>query len=105
MLLVIVKKIAKWMKVKNVPLMKVNHNFFKNKYFPSTIIEWNKLDANFRDSLSHSIFKKRILEFIRPSPDSIFNSCSSVGLNYLTILRFGLNHLDEHIFRPNFRDS
>ena len=29
----------------NIPLLNANHNFFKNSFFLSTIIEWNKLDS------------------------------------------------------------
>ena len=54
--------------------IKANHSFFKNTFFPSTIIEWNKLDSNIRCSPSYKLFRKRILEFIRPQPNSIFNS-------------------------------
>ena len=28
----------------SVPLFNVKHDYFKNSFFPSTIIEWNKLD-------------------------------------------------------------
>ena len=27
-----------------IPAINVNHDFFMNTFFPSTIIEWNKLD-------------------------------------------------------------
>ena len=57
----------------NLPSIKANHSFFKNTFFPSTIIEWNKLDSNIRCSPSYKRFRKRILEFIRPQPNSIFN--------------------------------
>ena len=45
----------------------------RNYSFPSTVIEWNKLDNNFQNSESVSAFKKQILKFIRPSPNSAFN--------------------------------
>ena len=35
-------------------------NFFKNSYFPSTVIEWNKLDPNLRSAASLSVFKQCI---------------------------------------------
>ena len=89
----------------NLPPIKANHSFFKNTFFPSTIIEWNKLDSNIRCSPSYKLFRKRILEFIRPQPNSIFNIPNSLGLTYLTRLRVGLSHLREHKFRHNFRDS
>ena len=85
--------------------MKVNNSCYKNKYFPSTIIEWNKLDPNNRESPSYSIFKKRILELIRPFPNSICNISSFVSLNYLTKSRLGLSHLREHKFYHNLWDS
>ena len=30
----------------NIPLLNTSHNFFKNSFFPSTIIEWNKSDPD-----------------------------------------------------------
>ena len=90
--------------------MNANYYFFKNKYFPSTFIEWDKLDfpnilQEIRFSLLYPMFKKQILEFIRPFTNSIFNICSSVRLNYLTRLQVSLSHLREHKFCHNFRDS
>ena len=53
----------------HLPPVKTNHSFFKNTFFPSTIIEWNKLEqANW-----NKLFRKRMLEFIRHQPSSIFN--------------------------------
>ena len=42
--------------VENVPSFKVRHIFFKNSIFPSTVIEWNKIDKNIRKSESFNIF-------------------------------------------------
>ena len=44
----------------------LNTIFFQNSYFPLAIKEWNKLDIDIRKSDSISIFKKRILPFIKP---------------------------------------
>ena len=63
------------------------------------------LDSNSHCSPFYKLFRKRILEFIRPEPNSIFNFPNSLGLSYLTRLRFDLSHLGEHKFRHNFRDS
>ena len=76
----------------------------KTLFFPSTIIEWNKLDSNIRYSPSYKLFRKRIPEFIRPQPNSIFNAPNSLGLTYLTRLRVGLSHLCEHKFCHNLQD-
>ena len=45
----------------NIPLFNVKHEYFRNSFFPSTVIEWNKLDNNIRNSESVSAFKKQIL--------------------------------------------
>ena len=39
----------------------------KNSFFQSTIFEWNLLGINLRNSRSRFIFKKNIMQFIRPS--------------------------------------
>ena len=50
-------------------------------------------------------FKKQVLKFIRPSPNSTFNVHNPHGIKLLTRLRVGLSHLREHKFRHNFQDS
>ena len=56
----------------NIPHINVKHQIFKNSYFQATIIEWNKLDSNIRNSETLNIFKPKILKFIRPTASSIF---------------------------------
>ena len=63
------------------PLTK--HNFFKNYFFPSAIIEWNNLDPNLRNSKSISVFKEKILDFIVPSPNSFFDIHNPKGIRTL----------------------
>ena len=43
-----------------IPLFKVKHSFFQNFFFPSAVIESNKLDLNIRNSESLNIFKKAL---------------------------------------------
>ena len=50
---------------------KVKHNYFKNPFFPSTVIEWNKLDLNIRHSESLTSFESKVLKFIHPCENSI----------------------------------
>ena len=83
----------------------VKHDFFKNTFFPSTIIEWNKLDWKIKNSESIETFKERILSFIRPPPNSTFNCHKPKGINLLSRLRPGLSHLREHKFQHSFQDS
>ena len=111
-------------------MFKTNHIFFKNSFFPSTIIEWNNLDPNLRNSDTYGASKNTILEFIRPSPNNVFEShnpqgikfltrllgdydfqihCleshNPQGIKFLTRLRLGLIHLHEHKFKHSFQDS
>ena len=62
--------------VGNIPVIKTKHNFLKNYFFPSAIIEWNKIDPNLRNPKSISVFKEKILNFIRPFPNSFLMSQS-----------------------------
>ena len=70
----------------NIPHFKVKHSFFKNIFFPSVILEWNKLDPEIQNAPSHNIFKKNILKFIRPTTNNIFGSHNLKGITYLTRL-------------------
>ena len=87
------------------PTFFAKHDYFKNSFFPSAITEWNKLDSYIRNADSFEVFKKRILEFVRPLPKSIYNIHNPLGIKYLTRLRIGFSHLKEHKFRHNFQDS
>ena len=89
----------------NIPHFKVKHSFFKNTFFPSVIIEWNKLDPEIQNVPSLNIFKKNILKFIRPTANNIFGCHNLKGIKYLTRLRLGLSHLQEQKFRNNFQDT
>ena len=89
----------------DVPYFNIRHNFFKNSFFSSSVIEWNKLDSRLRKVKSLTDFKKNILSFIRPKANSAFNWNSSKGLKFVTRLRLGLSHLREHKFKHSFEDS
>ena len=89
----------------NIPAIHTRHNYFKNSFFPSTISEWNNLDCKIRNSGSLSIFKKNLLNFIRPCANSIFNIHNPYGIKLLTRLRLGFSHLREHKFRHCFQDT
>ena len=87
-----------------IPLIKIKHNFLKNIFFPSAIIEWNKLDPTIRKAESFSIFKSSILKFIRPTPRRCFNCYNHKGIRLMTRLRLGLSHVREHKFNHNFQN-
>ena len=89
----------------NIPTFSARNDYFKNSFFPSAITEWNKSDCLVKNADSFHVFKKHILDFIRPLPNSIFNIHNPLGIKYLTRLRIGFSHLKEHKFRHNFQDS
>ena len=91
--------------IDSIPQFNVRHTFFRNSYFRYIATEWNNLDKRIRTSESFSIFKKNILQFIRLSPNSIFNCHNPKGVKLLTRLRLGLSHLRDHNFKYSFQDS
>ena len=74
-----------------IPAINVTHEFFKD-FFPSTIIECNKLDWKIKRLESIETFQKRILSFIRASPNSTFNCLNPKRVRLLSRLRLGLSH-------------
>ena len=78
---------------------------FKNSFIPHCISLWNNLDEETRGSASLSIFKTRLISFVRPAKKRIFGIHNPAGLHLLTQLRVGLSNLREHRFRHNFRDT
>ena len=53
---------------------------------------------------SLSSFKSRILKFIRPNPNSIFNCHNPKAIKYLSRIKLGLSYLCEHKFKHRFED-
>ena len=76
---------------------------FKSSFFPWTIVEWNRLDSKIQN-LSSSAFKEHLIKGIRPPLNSVFNVHNLIGLKYITRLRLGLNHLNEHRFNHSFEN-
>ena len=89
----------------DIPAIHTRRNYFKNSFFSCTISEWNNLDCKIRNSGNLSIFKKNLLNFIRPCANSIFNIHNPYGIKLLTRLRLGLSHLRDHRFRHCFQDT
>ena len=46
----------------NLLPINIRHNFYKNSYFPSTIIEYNNVDSSLRNSENFGVFKNNILK-------------------------------------------
>ena len=75
---------------------------FKNSFFPSTLNDRDKFNETVRNSEPISIFKSRLLSFIRPLEGIVFNIFHPIGLKFLTRLRLGFSHLNEHRFQHSF---
>ena len=72
-----------------IPAINVKHDLFKNIFLPSIITEWNKLDWKIKNSESIETLKKRIISFITPFPNSIFNRYNLKGIINRSILLHG----------------
>ena len=82
----------------------VKYTFLKNIFFSSTVLEWNNLGENIRSYGSFTLFKKSILQFIRPTPNKTFNCHNPIEIKLITRLRLSLSHLRDHKFKDNFLD-
>ena len=78
---------------------------FQNSFFPYCSKQWDELDDKTQNSPSVFSLKKSLLQFIRPSPCSIFGVHNPSGVTLLTRLRVGLSHLRGHKFHHNFFDT
>ena len=89
---------------KHKPSYHCRTDCFKYSFFPSTLNDWFKVDENMRNPGSIAIFKSRLLSFTRPVQSNIYRIFDPKGLKFLTRLRLGLSHLNEHKCRHNFQD-
>ena len=78
---------------------------FRSSFYPNSLLEWNRLDPEIRESPSLSIFKKKLLLKIRPVYNSVYGIYNPKGVSFLTQLRVGLSKLNYHKFRHNFADT
>ena len=85
-----------------IPPFHIKHNFFRNSFFSSSIIEWNKLDPQLKNSVSLGILKRNILQFVRPFRNNAYDCHNPKGIKLPTRLRLGLSHLREHKFKHSF---
>ena len=71
-----------------MPTFHCRTDCFKNSFFPSTLNDWYKLDETIRNTESISIFKSKLLSFIRLLKSNVYNISDPIGLKFLTRLRF-----------------
>ena len=89
--------------MQNISFFKTRHSFLKNFFLPPTILEWNNLDQNIRNSSNLNIFRNEILKLIRPTADNVFNSHNPKGIKFTTRLLLGLTYLREHYLSIVFK--
>ena len=82
-----------------------NKPVYKLSFFPSTIRDWNRLDRVVKEARSKTIFKKRILNQIRPKKASYFGIRDHDHIKYLTMLRVDQSPLRAYKFGHGFLDT
>ena len=78
---------------------------YMNSFFPDAIRSWNSVGVDFCFTLSVAIFKKNVVNLIRPKPRSIFGISDSMGIKFIFQLRLGLSSLKFHKKEHNFFDT
>ena len=87
-----------------LPKFKVRTELLRNSFFPYTVNEWNNLDNIIKSSESYSMFRKKMLNLIRPKCNDTYGIYNPTGLKLLTRLQLGLSHLNDYKFNHNFKD-
>ena len=77
--------------LENVSSFKVRHDSLKNVFFPSTVIEWNKIDKKIQESESLSIFKKAFKIFYGHLKTKLITAITLKKLNYYTFVNTSLS--------------
>ena len=88
----------------HIPMYHCQTDCFKYSFLLSALRDWFKLDESIRNSESISIFKTKLLSFIRPAQSSIYNILGQIGIKLLTRLHLDFSNLNEHRFRHNFKN-
>ena len=78
-------------RINRMPTFHCRADCFKNSFFSSTLNDWYKLDETVRNSEPISVFKSRLLSFIRPLESNVYNIFDPIGLKFLTRLRLGFS--------------
>ena len=89
--------------IENMKTCYCRTDLFKYSFFLYVTVEWNKLDINLRIGKSFLIFRNSLLKIGRPMQNPICNMHDPMGIKYLTRLRLGLSHLNDHKFPRLFK--
>ena len=77
---------------------------FKDSLFIYILKDWFSLENSIKSSETILTFKNRLLSFIHPVQNNIFNIFDPIGLKFLTRLWLGFSHLNAHIFWHNYQN-
>ena len=89
--------------IENVETFYCRNDVSKCTFFSYMMVEWNILDINLRNAKSFLIFRNSLLKIGRLIQNPVYNIHDPMGIKYLTRLRQGLRHLNNHKFRHNFQ--
>ena len=78
---------------------------FQNSFYPDSIKSWNNLGPTLTCGKSLSIFKRSILQLIKPVKKDTFNIHDRTGISWIFQLRVGLSPLNSHKMKHNFVDT
>ena len=85
----------------NLATYQTRTNIFKYSFFLYSVMEWNKLSSSIQNS-TYPVFQNNVLKIMLPASNPVYNIQNYIGLKFLTTLRHGLSHLNEHRFKNNF---
>ena len=78
---------------------------YRHSIFPDSVVAWNGIGPELRGAKSISVFKKNILNIIRPVKKGVFNIQHPNGIKWIFQLRVGLSPLKSHKKSHGFMDT
>ena len=90
--------------LEDVTTFYIRTGVFKYSFFPSTILEWNKLDRARQQSTTMLSSRNALLKIGRPILKLVYNIHDPNGLILLIRLRLGLSQLNGNKFNHNFKE-
>ena len=78
---------------------------YRNSFYPDSVNSWNNIGPELRSAGNLSIFKRTILNIIRPAKKSLFGIVNPNGTRWIYQLRVGLSPLKSHKKSHHFLDT
>ena len=87
-----------------IPSYNCRTKYFTSSFSPASLEEWFHLDPSIRNAETTNALKQKLLLFIYPLENSIFNIFDPKGLKLLTCLLLSFSHRQEHRFQHDFQE-